>query len=251
MGRSLHRVCIALSMGLGAVACSEKSATPPPAASSQVSSYDVAMPATSDTAGPCIDIGSVRVCYGGEPRMVPRPLPVGADPERWRCTGTGGERRCYDRWTRADAFACKGTRCIQRHPRMPDDTSWECGDVAGIVACRGRTTSANASGVADPGWICGARNGHPGERLCLDPSPDRPPGSAPYRCRYEQAQGPPQRICERGREAQIGGDCRAGCPAGSQCLESTCVPKQLRAECWGDKDCKLGRCALLRCEAAR
>ncbi len=214
------------------------------------SSFGIPTPAPEDTQDKCLDVAEVRVCFGPEPKLVPRPLPEAVDTQRFRCVGQAAERSCMDRSVRADAFSCKGKRCRQRHPRMPDDGAWECGDVAGVVACRGHAKTAGApAGKLDPDWTCGPRRGHPKERLCLDFSPDLPPGDGPWSCHFEHEVGAAGRVCVKKASARVGQACAAApCPAGTRCLDGRCLPGVLKTECWGDKDCPSGRCELTRCE---
>ena len=123
-------------------------------------------------------------------------------------------------------------------------------DVAGVVACRGHAkTAGSPEGKPDPGWVCGPRHGHPKERVCLDFSPDLPPGGGPWTCHFEHEAGASGRVCVKKASAHVGQKCAAApCPIGTGCVEDRCLPESLKTECWGDKDCPSGRCELTRCK---
>jgi hypothetical protein len=182
---------------------------------------------------------------------VPRPTPQGRSARRgWRCSGSGATRVCEDRALESDDFDCKPDGCTQRRPRMPDDGEWECADIQGVVICHGGGAAAGTvPGPADPAWICGARRGKPGERVCVDFSPDRPSRRELGDCRFDYEPERPLRFCRRG-EPGLGRACSgAGCVAGSVCAGGHCLPLQPKPECWLDADCGRGVCALGSCRA--
>ena len=208
----------------------------------------------------CADVETLRVCWdGGGARVVQRALPAAsaaAAPMGWRCVGSGATRSCAARAASAPAFTCAGSRCEQRHPRMPDDGEWQCTDSAGATICMGGERAAGVAAATAPvetGWFCGARGGpEPGARLCVDLSPDFPDGRAPgWRCRtlYD---GPPRRICERDPDAHTLAapcDARRPCVDGSRCADGWCVPERPAPACWLQADCPGGRCRFGSCLA--
>ncbi len=194
------------------------------------------------------------MCWdAGIPAVRARPLPaVALSPLGFRCTGSGPSRRCVDRTRYAPPFACRGAVCEQPHPRMPDDGEWECADFAGIVVCRGSTHAAGVPpGAADTGFECGQRRGTkavPGERICVDLSPDFPDGEPRgWRCRYEPKDGL-VRTCMRDSTAHAVTDAcdrMHPCVSGLSCVDAICVPVDPLPACWLDEDC--GQCRLGTC----
>jgi hypothetical protein len=205
-------------------------------------------------------LGRHREPGTGSPRVVKRPVPASASAPAmgWRCVGGGAARTCTSRATSAPAFACDGSRCEQRHPRMPDDGEWQCTDSAGATVCMGGERAAGvAPGPApdrsDAGWFCGARRGgDPGSRLCVDLSPDFPDGRARgWRCRTLH-DGPARRVCERDAAVHtLAETCDPGhpCVDGSRCAEGWCVPERPAPSCWLQTDCPGGRCRFGSCIA--
>jgi len=142
-------------------------------------------------------------------------------------------------------FECSGEGCIQRYPRLPDQGFWECVDDEGVVVCHGGEPAAGVHAAdPDPGWLCGARRGAEGERVCVDASPDLPDGAARgYACDYEHSPGE-QRRCNAVEGAPpLGAPCDGGgaCVRGMACAGGRCLPRVLRPECWLDRDCGDGR----------
>ncbi len=136
---------------------------------------------------------------------------------------------------------------------MPDDGEWECIDLDGVTLCRRGVPAAGViAGPSDPGWVCGERTGgDPGERLCVDYSPDLPGGDTRgWRCRYDHKRGE-HRVCTRRDDAPaLGRACRGdrGCPATLDCVAGHCVPAAPAPSCWFDKDCEPGsKCRLGTC----
>jgi hypothetical protein len=215
----------------------------------------VRVPAPHDVGTECLDVGDVRACFSeGAPGSsggvvpVPRPqAPRGAE-RGFRCFGAGLERACVERGLAADAFVCDEARCVQRHPRLPDDGEWECADLDGVVICRGGEPAAGTvAGPPDVGWVCGARRGEPAERICLDFSPERP-RFEPWSCRFDYAPGAPLRSCTRGGAGPLWRPCGAGCPFGSVCAAGRCLPQAPHPDCWSSKDCAAGSlCAYGSC----
>ena len=199
----------------------------------------------------CADVETLRVCWQGDvARVVKRPGPMPATD--WRCAGGGATRRCTRRTDDAPAFACAGDRCVQRHPRAPDDGEWQCADSAGATVCVGGARPAGvAPAPADAGWTCGARrSGDPGTRVCVDLSPDFPDGHARgWRCRT-MYDGPARRICDRDPNAHTLADaCNQArpCVDGSRCTDGRCLPERPAPACWLDDECPGGRCRFGSC----
>ena len=184
----------------------------------------------------CANVETLRVCWNaGVPRVV------------GPATARGPAR--------APAFTCNGTHCEQRHPRMPDTGEWQCSDSAGATICRGGERAAGvAPAPADPAWRCGARRGGPpGERVCVDLSPDFPDGRARgWRC-HTLYEGPVRRSCDRDADAHTLGDtCERArpCVDGSRCVDGVCVPEPPAPACWLETDCGGGRCRFGSCLGA-
>jgi hypothetical protein len=217
---------------------------------------DVAAP-NSDPDGLCVDLGAHRVCWAaGCPaglclRDRPMPEAIRAWAGDYRCTGSGNTRRCSPRAARAPRFQCRGRRCSQEQPRLPDDGEWECADVAGAVLCRGGSEPAGvAHASADPGWLCGARHhGKNGERVCVDLDPDLPERTELRSCHFEFDGARMRRVCEPSDHPLLGDACTHPdlCPAGSDCSAGVCIPPHPRPNCWGDADCELGQCRFGSC----
>ena len=154
---------VALGGMLLLAACNSDRVTPVPAPSAAASQH--AAPASvivkaSDRGEVCTDLGSIRACWGGECGRAgcvgvrPLPEPAAISPLGWRCTGSGAERRCFERSSRAGAFECRENTCVQRHPRLPDDGEWLCADAAGAAVCAGGEPAAGvARARADAGWF--------------------------------------------------------------------------------------------------
>jgi hypothetical protein len=221
--------------------------------------------AAKDPTEACADLTNLRICWssvddGGPSTIhkVDRTLPNArpASPLGWRCSGVGAARTCVDRQRGVGAFAQNGERWLQRHPRLPDDGEWSCGEMGGAVVCSGGATAAGvAAKGSDPAWFCGKRwNGMSSaetiERVCVDFAPDFPDGSAiGWRCRYEQEQGL-ARVCQRNPSAHVLGDaCDAGRPCldGVRCVERKCVPERPAPSCVIDADCESTACRLGTC----
>jgi hypothetical protein len=204
-----------VALGLLAAACS-RTAPPHPGAAG----------------GDCADVGTLRVC--------------------WDAAGAHVVDGAVTPRTRGPAFTCDGTRCEQRHPRMPDDGEWQCADSAGATVCTGGERAAGvAAAAADARWFCGARLGSaPGTRVCVDLSPDFPDGRATgWRCRT-LVDGPARRVCARDPEAHTLGDrCDPArpCVDGSRCAGGRCVPERPAPACWLESDCPGGRCRFGSC----
>jgi hypothetical protein len=208
----------------------------------------VSAPALEDRGSACADVGERRVCWQGEAVLpVPRPVPERSARRGWRCHGMGEHRTCEDRRHGADAFECRETLCSQRHPRMPDDGEWECADLDGIVVCHRLADAAGVEpGARDPAWICGDRRGPKAERVCVDPSPDRPDGG-PFDCKFQWEPDVPARVCARGGSL-FDRTCDGGCPLGSRCADGRCWPLEPVADCWLDADCgPKAKCAYGSC----
>jgi hypothetical protein len=188
----------------------------------------------------CHDVGSARACWDREgPSLVATVAPEPAPPDgAWRCDG----ERCQ--LVRRRFFACDAGTCVQRDPRVPDDGDWECADVEGLVVCRSLAPPAGiVPGSPEVGWICGGY----GQRICIDPSPDRP-GAGSYACRFEH-DPTLRRICVPHRTPTLGAPCRSACPEGMTCVSGLCVLTSIATpDCWTDVDCPAGaRCLLARC----
>lgn len=199
----------------------------------------VAASGEDDVSAACTDVGaSARTCWrGGAPVSVRRADPFPAPPGGWRCWGSRADRRCRDRRHVADAFQCNGAVCVQRYPRMPDDSDWECADLDGFVLCRGGERAAGVvSAEPDTGWWCGENRAKPGERVCLDFAPDRP-GGGEYSCRFDTAAGTARRVCLAGTSDPVPRRCGPGCPPGTECSSGRCLPLEPRLDCWVDGDC--------------
>lgn len=214
---------------------------------------DLVTPA-EDATPSCSDVMTLRVCWDGSGAPLtaaPAPLPpVPASALGFRCTGHGRERRCRDRGADAPAFECSEGRCVQRHPRLPDDGEWECQDSAGALVCRGgERPSGVAPGGHPEGFFCGAhvRSGKDtGERICVDLSPDRPAESDKYTCHFEGA----TRVCQKAPFPHALGDVcdRAHpCVDGARCATGLCVPIAPRPSCWVDPDCDQQVCRFGTC----
>jgi hypothetical protein len=215
-----------------------------------VSSPPVWPAPTQGEGEPCADVGQLRACWeGGGPRLVARPLPARAASSAlgWRCLGDGARRACVDRLREAAAFACARDRCVQRHPRQPDDGEWSCLDMAGATMCLGADAAAGVLPGPTAGWMCGARRD--GQRVCVDLSPDFPDGAAAgWRCRYERAPAS-ARVCERADVHVLGDRCAAGqpCVDGSRCVGGRCLPPRPRPSCFEDADCPGSACRFGTC----
>lgn len=215
----------------------------------------VSVPA--DDPGPlCADLGQHRICYSelcpGGICVMPRPSApdLARHAAEYRCTGAGAERRCRPRSASASAFECRRGRCVQRHPRLPDDAEWECVDLGGAVLCRGGQAPAGVvRGQPDPGWWCSARRNHPSDRLCLDLDPDVPRQAGHFVCRFEREGARAIRVCELADEPLLGDACEteSECPSGARCARGTCVPPTLNPVCWTDADCRPETCRLASC----
>jgi hypothetical protein len=137
---------------------------------------------------------------------------------------------------------------------LPDSGEWECADFAGIVVCRGGVgTAVVPPGASEPGFVCGPRRGAqaaPGERVCVDLSPDFPDGGAEeQRCRFE-TDGALFRVCAADASARAAGDrCgpSRGCDTGLSCIEGRCLPRRPEPACWLDRDCDKGACRFGSC----
>lgn len=109
---------------------------------------------------------------------------------------------------------------------MPDTGEWECTRRDGPALCRRGGAAAGVLALADPGWRCGVRRGHPDERVCVDPDPDLPDPGRGWRCHHERMTA---LVCVEAAPAPA--------PA------PPAVP-----DCWLDEDCGAGaRCAAGRC----
>jgi len=215
-------------------------------------------PAEGDRGEACADVGDRRVCWGPGLSgagcsdgmcVVERTVPAGvAAPAGWRCDGRGASRVCEERVHDGSAFVCDGGTCAQADPRMPDEGEWECVDIDGIVYCHATAhASGTAPGPADLGWKCGQRRGAPpGERVCVDLSPDRPDAKG-WRCKYEYVSFYARRVCAHEGASSVGGRCSGtsadACPRDARCVGGLCVPPRPTPDCWLDKDCGDGaRC---------
>jgi len=211
---------------------------------------------------PCGDVGDLRVCWGADatsPRVVLRRAPPFAlSSLGFRVSGSGKDARAVDRARDAPSFVCDGDTCRQANPRLPDDGEWECADFASVVVCHGGLSPAGVPpGGADTGFSCGARRGAhaaPGERVCVDTSPDLPDGAARgYRCRFEAVSGP-SRTCRKDPKARSVTDpCIApsDCETGLLCASGRCLPPRPSPSCWLDRDCDKGTCRFGSCAPER
>lgn len=253
MGAIKHR---ALSLAIALVACSPRHA-PAPASHVVVAPSSVAASAPADIGEQCADVGQVRACWSDTKRrdcdngvcLVPRPLPDAPHVGRWRCSGSGKKRVCRDGALDASRFVCHGAIRIERTPHLPDDGQWECAAFDGAVLCHFLAPAAGIiAGPPDPAFFCGPRRGHPGERVCVDFSPDMP-GPGAWHCHFKHVGSVVERRCERGGHAPLGGSCSGGCENGSTCVAGHCLPQRPHPGCWFDKDCGQGaRCELGSCE---
>jgi len=204
-------------------------------------------PAAADRGDVCADVGASRVCWGAGLAgkgcddgicATARPVPSWpAPPSGWRCRGHGASRTCAERAMGAAPFVCEEDRCVQAHPREPDDGEWECVEMNGAVVCRHHADAAGiAPGPSDAAWLCGA-----GRRVCVDFAPDLP-GGAPsgWRCRFDY-EPRATRACVRDTRAPVlGGACGAdapACPSGARCVAGRCAPERPSPSCWVDRDC--------------
>ena len=213
-----------------------------------------------DRGGSCADVGDLRVCWDGSPGSHPisvlprRSPPARLSPLGFLCSGSGKEARCIDRAREAPPFRCEGGICRQRNPRLPDDGEWECADFASIVVCHGGARPAGVPpGATAPGYFCGPRRGVPGERVCVDLSPDMPEGVARgYRCRFEAAGGL-MRVCEQDPTTHAVADpCDSTHPCAPElaCDQGRCLPLFPSPTCWLPRDCDNPPCRLGTCQGA-
>jgi hypothetical protein len=246
-------------------------ASEPPATTLPAFARELASPAKDGVvmngAGDCADLGGgLRACWDAEGRpaeLVRAPFPVPSTSGRgFVCHGRGRERRCVDRASLSPPFRCEGTRCTQRHPRLPDEGEWECADIAGAVVCRGGEPPAGTPpGGRGRGFACGERRGPLAtakERVCVDLSPDLPEGAAPgVRCHFEGT-GSLVRVCELGTERpSLGAACsrQRPCVDGARCVplagaaseEGRCAPGKPEPSCWLPRDCDAGSCRFGTC----
>lgn len=214
---------------------------------------EIAVPAP-DTTPNCSDVMAARVCWNerGAPVSVVRaPLPSAAPSVLgFRCSGHGTQRRCTERALDAEGFQCSGDRCVQRHPRLPDDGEWECADSAGTMVCRGGERPAGvAPGGRPEGFFCGALRSARQEtqaRICVDLSPDLPPGPTGYSCHFEGT----SRICVVNRDThRLGDPCDRArpCVDGARCVGGQCAPILPQPSCWADADCDHKACRFGTC----
>jgi hypothetical protein len=216
---------------------------------------------TRDATSSCADLTDLRVCWDDAKRacpegicVAPLPVPRGAAPSTlgWRCSGSGNDRTCHDRQKEVGTFLREGELWVQRHPRMPDDGEWSCGEMGGAAVCSGGDAPAGVAGnVADVAWFCGRRRKAGGdERVCVDLAPDFPDGHArAWRCRYASDRGG-ARVCERDPSGhQLGDSCGAAAPCldGVRCVAGRCVPDRPEPSCAFDRDCESGVCRLGTC----
>jgi hypothetical protein len=206
---------------------------------------------------PCADVGALRACWGDatSARIVPRrapPLPPSS--LGFRTLGRGKGAKVVDRARYAPPFECDQGTCRQRNPRLPDDGEWECADFAAVAVCHGGSSPAGVpAGGADGGYQCGTRKGPgvpAGERVCVDLSPDMPPG-APRgrRCRFDAEHGL-TRVCRQDAGAQSVTDAcvsSTDCATGLLCVSERCVPRLPAPSCWLDRDCGKGSCRFGSC----
>lgn len=238
------------------VAC--RAADVPP----HVEAGPVRSPGTDDRGTSCLDVGDVRACWGehvggegcvGATCLVGRPLPdVPMPPSGFRCSGQRSARSCVSRAWNGAPFVCQKDRCVQSPLRMPDNGEWECVEIAGAVVCRALSEAAGIpSGTTDPAFVCDARVAH-GERICVDLSPDPPPGLDSWSCRVAYDGGAAARVCIPSKESRIGSACVAtsDCPDAAACVGGRCLPEAPKPGCWFDQDCGQGaRCRYGSCRA--
>jgi hypothetical protein len=216
----------------------------------------------------CADLTDTRVCWSASEgandgcangtcvaaRTVPNVAPGSA--LGWRCVGQGPARKCAPRQRGVGPFVCKGERCVQRHPRFPDDGEWTCDDVGGAAVCTGGDRPAGVpETIADNAWICGGRRrggrlDDKDDRICVDFAPDFPDGVARgWRCRYAMEAGL-SRICERDANAHAMGDrcdTKNPCLDGLHCIANRCLPERPSPSCAFDRDCEEGACRFGTC----
>jgi hypothetical protein len=230
----------------------------------RVQSGPASSPADGDRGELCLDVGEVRACWGDHSGgegcasgtcRVHRPLPDGpAPPSGFRCSGQRSERSCVTRAWHGAPFECQKEHCLQSPLRMPDNGEWECVEMAGAVICRSLSQAAGIPpGALDASFVCGARIGH-GEPVCVDLSPDPPPGLDSWSCRVTYDGGAPARTCTASKEPHIGGQCASvsDCPVATACIGERCLPDQPKPGCWFDQDCGQGaRCHYGSCRAPR
>ncbi len=195
----------------------------------------VSAPVPRDHGVLCLDLGASRACWDGAARVLSeRVLPEGAPRGGWRCFGQSADRFCELRTARSGLFACEGPRCVQTRTRAPDAAEWDCVDLQGVGVCHSELAAAGVDpGPLDAGYVCGARRGHAGERICVDLSPDVPDDRARWRCSTQRTIGRAERVCER---AAAGVGCGV-CPEAALCLDGVCVPPRPEPDCWLDADC--------------
>jgi hypothetical protein len=209
----------------------------------------VAAPAAADRGELCLDLRTIRACWGGpcgeHGCVVPRPVPTGlAPPSGFRCAGRGAARFCAARSDDAGEFRCTAEECVQQHARAPDNGEWECVDGAGAVYCRKVEDAAGvAPGPLDPAFVCGRRQGRAdGQRVCVDFAPDLPPAPGDHACFSSYRGGARAWHCKTSRALRLGGPCSraAACPKGAGCVSGFCLPPYPRSQCWLDSDCTAG-----------
>ena len=219
----------------------------------------------NDRTESCSDLTDARICWDAHRTHCPdgicvtaRPVPDGPAPSLlgWRCSGRANARTCVDRQKGVGAFVRDGELWVERHPRLPDDGEWTCGDMGGAAVCSGGDAPAGvAVNVADPGWICGTRMRPenppgPAARVCVDFAPDFPDGKARgWRCRYATEKGL-ARVCQRdSRSHELGDPCdgKTPCLDGLRCVEQHCVPEKPDPACAFDRDCESGVCRFGSC----
>ena len=219
-------------------------------------------PGDGDRGVLCLDVGDVRACWGDRSEgadcragtcLVRRPLPdAPRPPSGFRCSGQRGERACVTRAWNGPPFACHDNRCVQSSLRVPDNGEWECVEMGGAAVCRALAEAAGIpGGVLDAAFVCGARLGS-GERICVDLSPDPPPGLDAWSCRVTYGNGPAARVCASSKDARVGGRCasRSDCPVATECIGGRCLPDRPNPACWFDQDCaKAARCRYGSCRA--
>jgi hypothetical protein len=202
----------------------------------------------------CSDLRTVRICFAEPCPGGICVFPRGELPEHeaeYRCTGAGGARVCRRRGEFASPFVCARAHCVQKRPRLPDDSEWECADLGGAVLCRGGQQPAGVARVQnDAGWWCGGRRGKPRERVCIDIDPDFPNvASRRWACHFEARGAESSRVCAPTEMALLGDTCGSDieCPLGARCVRNACVPRAPIPNCWGGTDCTSGRCELGIC----